>query len=193
MTEKSAGGARYYVCFKDDYSKFRRVFFIAAKCGVKDCLQKFLNEVKTAGHVTKVLLTDGGKEFNCEAVQKVLEKDGIMHRITMPNTPEQKGAAEQENRTTVESARSMLHASGLPKELWAEACNTEVYTLNQTGPTPVEGKMPLELWTESSATLGHLRVFGTECYMHIPKQKRQKWDQKSRSGRIVGYMGEKDD
>ena len=27
MTETSAGGARFYVCFKDDYSKFRRVFF----------------------------------------------------------------------------------------------------------------------------------------------------------------------
>jgi hypothetical protein len=79
MTETSGGGARYYVCFKDNYSKFRRVFFTTAKCEVKDCLRKFLNEVKTAGHVTKVLLTDCGKEFNCEAVRKVLEKHGITH------------------------------------------------------------------------------------------------------------------
>jgi len=35
----------------------------------------------------------------------------------------------------------------------------------------VEGKTPLELWTESYATLGHLRAFGTECYVHIPKLK----------------------
>jgi hypothetical protein len=79
MTETSAGGARYYVCFKDDYSTFRRVFFITAKGEVKDCLQKFLNEVKTAGHVTKILLTDGDKEFNCEAVRKMLEENGITH------------------------------------------------------------------------------------------------------------------
>jgi hypothetical protein len=110
----------------------------------------------------------------------------------MPHAPEQNGAAEQENPTVVESARSMLHASGLPKELWAESCNTAVYILNRTEPTPVEGKTPLELWTGSCATLGHLRVFGTECYVHIPKQKGQKWDQKSRLGRMVGYMGEKD-
>jgi hypothetical protein len=193
MTETSAGGARFYVCFKDDYSKFRRVFFITAKSEVADCVQTFLKEVKTAGHVTKVLLSDGGKEFNCEAVQKILKENGIMHRVTMPYTPEQNGAAEQENRTIVESARSMLHASGLPKELWAEACNTAVYILNRTGPTPVEGKTPLELWKEESyATIGHLRVFGTECYVHIPKQKRHKWDQKSRLGRLVGYMGDKD-
>jgi D-ribose pyranose/furanose isomerase RbsD len=150
MTEISAGGAGYYVCFKDDYSKYRRVFSIATRNEVVDCLQEVLKEVRTAGHVTKVLLSDGGKEFNCKALQKVLEEYGITHRIAMPYTPEQNGAAEQENRTTVESARSMLHASGLPKELWAEACNTAVYIFNHTGPTPVEGKTPLELWTGRS-------------------------------------------
>ena len=64
------------------------------------------------------------------------------------------------------------------RKLWAEACNTAVYILNSTGPTPVEGKKPLELWTGSYATLGHLRVLGTECYVHIPKQKKHNWDQK---------------
>ena len=48
-----------------------------------DCLQNFLKEVKTAGHVTKVLLSDGGKEFSCEAVRKVLEEYGITHRLAM--------------------------------------------------------------------------------------------------------------
>jgi len=125
------------------------VFFITIKSEVADCLGKFLKEVKTAGHVTKVLLSDGGKEFNCEAVQKVLEENSITHRITVPHTLEQNAAAELENRTIVESACSVLHASGLPKELWAEACNTVVYILNRTGPTPVEGKASLELWTGS--------------------------------------------
>jgi len=29
--------------------------------------------------------------------------------------------------------------------------------------------------------------------VHIPEQKRHKWDQKSRLGRLVGYMSEQDD
>jgi hypothetical protein len=53
-------------------------------------------------------------------------------------------------------------------------------------------KMPLELWTGSCATVSHLCIFGTECYVHIPKQKRHKWDPKSTLGRLVGFMGEKD-
>lgn len=28
MQEKSLGGARYFLCLKDDFSKFRRVFFL---------------------------------------------------------------------------------------------------------------------------------------------------------------------
>jgi hypothetical protein len=64
----------------------------------------------------------------------------------MPYTPQQNGSTKQENRTIVESTRGMLHASGLPKELWAEACNTAVLILNCSVPTPVEGNMPLEMW-----------------------------------------------
>jgi Integrase core domain. len=116
MTETSVGGGRYYVCFKDDYSKYCSVFFITTKSEVADCLQWFLKEVKKAGQVTKVLLSDGGKKFNCEAVQKVFEEYGITHRLTMPYTHEQNGAAEQENSTIVESARSILHASRLPEK-----------------------------------------------------------------------------
>jgi hypothetical protein len=79
MTEMSVRDARYYVCFKDDYLKFHRVFFITTKDEVMDCLQKFLKELKTAGNVTEVLLSDLGKEFICKVVQKVLEEHSIMH------------------------------------------------------------------------------------------------------------------
>jgi hypothetical protein len=49
--------------------------------------------MKTPGHVTNVLLSDGGKEFNCEVVQKVLEEYGIKHRLTMSYTLKQNRAA----------------------------------------------------------------------------------------------------
>ena len=37
-------------------------------------------------------------------------------------------------RTVVESARSMLLAQNLSKNLWAEAVNTATYILNRTVP-----------------------------------------------------------
>jgi hypothetical protein len=67
----------------------------------------------------------------------------------------------------------MLHASGLQKELWSEASNIAVYIHNRTGPTPVEDKTPLELWTESYATLRHLHVLGQNVMCTFPNRKAQ--------------------
>jgi hypothetical protein len=62
-------GAHYFSCFKDNL-KYRSAFFTTTKIEAAGCLQKFLKEVTTAAHVTKVLLSDGGKEFNCEDGKK---------------------------------------------------------------------------------------------------------------------------
>ena len=87
----------------------------------------------------------------------------------------------------------MLFTSGLPRSLWANACETAVYLLNHTGVSPEENKSPHELWTgEPTIKLDHLKVFGTECYAHIPKNFRCKFDDKSVNGHFVGYANEKD-
>ena len=170
-------GARYYVCFKDDYSKFRRLFFLKHKNEVCKSLEQFSNETQTNGHSVKRLGCDGGKEFDNKDFAKVLARRGIEHLIGPPYTPQQNGAAERENRTIVEAARSMRLASKLPKTLWTDACNTAAYILNRTGPTSVEGKAPYELWyNKNCGKLDHLRIFGTACYVHIPKELRRKFD-----------------
>ncbi|GBN41194.1 Retrovirus-related Pol polyprotein from transposon TNT 1-94 [Araneus ventricosus] len=156
MQERSIGGSRYFVCFKDDFSTFRRVFFMESKSEVSNCLKVFLSEAKTAGHTIKEFLSDGGGEFKNSQVCRMLQSCVINIRYSMPYTPEQNGAAERENRTIVEAARSILHHKGLPLKLWAEA------------------------------------VFGTKCFVHVPKQRRQKLDPKSVAGFFVGYCGEKD-
>ena len=187
MQVRSIGGMKYFVDFKDDYSKYRKVYCIKEKSEVTEKFQEFINEAKVAGHVIKEVLSDGGKEFDNAGFHKVCAENGISHRKSMPYTPEQNGCAERENRTLVESARSMIHTKGLPIELWGEAVNTAAYVLNRSGPTQFEGKSPHELWFGKQATTAHLKVFGTECYKHIPKQKRQKWDVKSEKGILVGY------
>lgn len=113
--------------------------------------------------------------------------------MAMPYTPEQNGTAERENRTLVESERSMLHAKDLPLKLWAEAVNTAAYILNRTGPTSVNEKTPFELWFGKESTpIEHFKIFGIECYVHVPKQKRQKWDEKGQKGIVIRYCDEKD-
>lgn len=179
---------KYFVLFKDDFSNYRFVYFIRHKSEVKDKLLHMLQEVKTTGHTVKTLLSDNGGEFDNEAVKKILQKFGIQHRLTMPYTPEQNGCSERENRTLVEAARSMLHARGeMPQVLWAELINTAAYVLNRTGPTRVDAKVPFELWHNRKPKISHLKIIGSECYAHIPKQCRKKMDKKAIKGMLIGY------
>jgi transposase InsO family protein len=138
-------------------------------------LKQFLAEARTAGHTVKELLTDGGGEYECKQVAEVLHQYGVIHRTTMPYTPEHNGAAERENRTLMEATRSMLHATQLPYKLWAEAVNTASYILNRTGSTKIgDGKSSYELWHGKQGPMDYLKIFRTECFVHI--QKRQKLD-----------------
>lgn len=87
----------------------------------------------------------------------------------------------------------MLNPSKLPRFLWAEACNTATYILNHTGKTKIDKKSPYELWFgKKLENLNHLKIFGTECYVHVQKQFRFKFDNKALKGHLVGYVNERD-
>lgn len=79
----------------------------------------------------------------------------------------------------------MLHSTQLKHKLWAEAVNTACYVLNRTGPTKNGDKTPYEAWVGKQAPTDHLKIFGTECFVHVPKQKRQQLDAKSVRGNLL--------
>jgi len=51
----------------------------------------------------------------------------------------------------------------------------------------LEDKTPQEVWTGKKPSLSHLRVFGSEAYVHVPKEKRTKLDSKSKKCIFIGY------
>lgn len=177
---------KYFVLFKDDFSKFRYVYFLRAKSEVHNKLELMLAEVQTTGHKVRELLSDNGGEFDNENVRRILQKYGIKQRLTMPHTPNQNGCVERENRTVVEAMRTMMHTNDLPQSLWAELVDTAVYILNRTGPTTLD-KSPYEIWYSKKPRIKHLRIIGSTCYAHIPKITRKKLDKKSVKGVLVGY------
>ena len=101
--------------------------------------------------------------------------------------PHQNGVAEQKNWMIIEMAQSMLKGGILPNSFWAEAVNTTVYILNRCSTKAVQGKTPIEAYSGNKPSVAHLRVFGCECFMHIPKEDRRKLDSKSRKCIFVGY------
>ena len=141
MSVKSLRGAKYYVCFKDDYSKYPWIFFIKQKNEVTKCLCTFLTEVSTADKKVKMFSCDGGKEYACDEVCHVLSDCGNILLLLAPYAPEQNGVAERENRTIVVLEQSMLSVRRLPKLMWAQACETAVYVLIHTGKHQLSGNL----------------------------------------------------
>ena len=52
---------------------------------------------------------------------------------------------------------------------------TACYVQNRL-PTKATDKTPFELWNGSKPDIKHLRVFGRKAYVHIPEEKRTKWE-----------------
>lgn len=190
MSVSSVNGARYFVLFKDDYSGYRVVFFIKHKDDTLECFKEFvkLSENKK-GNPVKVLHVDNGREYCGKEFRSYLSSQGIELETTAPYTPEQNGRSERDMRTIVESARSMLYARDVPLYLWAEAVNTAVYILNRTATSQAPDTTPLEMWTGKTPTLDHIRTFGCDAYMHVPKELRNKLAPKSKKLMLVGYDG----
>lgn len=188
MEKTSIGNSRYFLLFKDDYSKYRKVYFLKNKSEVLEFFRKYRTSLETeTGEKLRTLRTDNGLEFINWKLKEKTDRLGIRHERTVAYTPEQNGRAERENRTLVEAARSMMLAKGVPKKLWAEAVNTAAYVLNRVKKEEPNNKSPYELWHGKQASIRHLKVFGTKVYVHIPKQKRLKWDAKATKGIHVGY------
>lgn len=128
------GGALYYVTFCDDYSRYRVVDFIKQKSEVADCFRNYVGFLHTqTGHLSSVLRSDNGGEYESIEFKTLLLRRGIHHETTARYTPLQNGVAERDNRTKVEVARTLLHSKPfLPFRLWAEAVNCVIYTLNRS-------------------------------------------------------------
>ncbi|GFX40964.1 retrovirus-related Pol polyprotein from transposon TNT 1-94 [Trichonephila clavipes] len=117
MQQEFLGGAKFYVYFKYDFTKYRRVFFKQFKNEVSKCLETFLNEAKNAGHMVEHKLSDSGGEVINSTEKSIFQKFGISSRMPMPCTHQQNRAAERENKTIVESARSVIYDTNLPLKL----------------------------------------------------------------------------
>jgi hypothetical protein len=91
------------------------------------------------------------------------------------------------NKTLMEKARSMLSGAELGHELWAEAVGTTCYLVNRSPSSTLDDKTPHEVWTGKKPSLEHLRVFGCDAYVHVPKENRSKLDNKVEKCIFIGY------
>lgn len=187
MEQKSIGNARYFLTFIDDFSRKNSVYFLKHKSELFGRFKEYKAMVeKQTGRKIKCIRSDNAGENTSNEFKTYLKKCGIVHQTSVPYNPEQNGLAERMNRTLVERAKSMLFDAGLPKKFWAEAINTASYVINRSIASGTS-RIPEEIWTGSAIDLSDLKVFGMPAMTYIPKEKRLKWDPKSKPLIFVGY------
>lgn len=188
METETLGGAKYFMTFIDDYSKKVYVYFLRYKSEALEKFKEFKHEVENQldAHI-KILRTDNGLEYVNKGFSDFLKGAGIIHQTTTPYTPEQNGTAERMNRTLVERAKCMLLNANLSKQYWADAIHTAAYVINRSPTQSLSFKTPEEKWTGQKPNVNHMRIFGCEAMVHLPKEKRKKWDPKAQKMIFIGY------
>jgi hypothetical protein len=91
------------------------------------------------------------------------------------------------NRTLMEKTRCMLSGAGIGQEFWAEEVGTACYLVNRSPSSALGDKTPQEVWTGKEPSLTHLKVFGCDAYVHVPKENRSKLDKKAEKCIFIGY------
>ena len=184
----SLGGAIYYVSFIDDFSRNTSLYFLKKKSEVFSKFKEYKALVENqTGKKIKVLRSDNGGEFCEKEFKKFCRECGIARQKTTPYTPQQNGVAERMNRSLMEKARSMLSGAGLGQEFWALAVDTACYLKSRSPTLALVDKTPYEVWFGQKPSVAHVRVFGCEAFVHVPKEKRSKLDNKAEKCIFVGY------
>jgi hypothetical protein len=105
----------------------------------------------------------------------------------MSKTPQQNGVVECRNSSIVEHARCMANASNYPGFLWPEVVNAANHLINLSPTRTNSGIPPNQLYHKAIPRVDHLIIFGSLCYLHVPKEHRSKLESKTKSCFFVGY------
>jgi hypothetical protein len=91
------------------------------------------------------------------------------------------------NMTLMEKSRSMLSGVRLGQELWAEAVGIACYLVHRSPSSALDEKTLQEVWIGKKPSLTHLKVFGCDSYVHVPKENKSKLDKKVEKCIFIGY------
>jgi transposase InsO family protein len=184
-------GAKYFLLFIDEYSRYIWVYFLKARSEVPGMIKRFTHEsTRFTGKKLRRLVclqTDNAAEFMSRSVLEFCSNEGIIHQTSVPYDHEQQGLAERPNRTILESAEAMRHHAGLKPQFWADAVAASVYLYNRFPHTSLDFRTPFEKWFNHTPNLCHVRVFGCNAWVHQQNKFHKKLTPKAYRAVFIGY------
>lgn len=177
---------RYYASFTDDKSRFTQIYFLREKSEAFDSYRKYEAWLETQRKVKiKCLQCDRGGEFTSDEFKDHLERHGTVRRLTTHDTPEYNGIAERLNLTLLTKVRAMIHESGLPPSLWAEAVHHANWLKNRSSTKVLIKMTPLEVFEGKKPDLSDIHPWGCKVLVH--DDGNSKLGDRGKLGHWVGF------
>lgn len=139
---QSATGARFFVTFIDDCSRWCEVYSSSRRAGyaMLSSIIKFVE--RQTGKSIKALQSDNGREYLNDEMNSLLTNHGIERRLIVARTPQQNGVVERMNRTLLDMSRCLMLQSGSSSMFWADAVAIACHIRNRCSCSSLGGLTP---------------------------------------------------
>ncbi|RVX23193.1 Retrovirus-related Pol polyprotein from transposon RE1 [Vitis vinifera] len=179
-------GARYFVLFVDDHTRFSWLYLLASKDQAISAFLQFKVMIETQFDTkVRMLQTDWGGEF--QAFTNTLCKFGILHRVSCPSTSQQNGRVERKHRHVVEVGLSLLAHASIPLKYWPFAFQSALYLINRLPSSVLNFSSPYKTLYHCLPNYSFLRVYGCTCYPFLRPFNRHKFAYRSVKCTFIGY------
>jgi hypothetical protein len=186
---RDSNGAKYVATFIDEASRRSFIFLLRKKKDIavaaKNIVSLFFTQTKRR---LKYWQSDRGGEYLSSVLRDFFDQEGIIHRLSTTESPEQNGVAERFNRTLEESSLSTMSATGVSHYYWGECVKAANYVYNMM-PHSARRVVPWKSFHGVKPDISILRAWGCRAVVCIPTQMRGagKWQPKGEEGILVGY------
>nr|GEZ27522.1 hypothetical protein [Tanacetum cinerariifolium] len=126
-------------------------------------------------------------EFLNKTLHAYFASEGILHQMSVAQTPEQNSVVKRRNRTLVEAAQTMLSAAKVPLFFWAEAISTACFTQNRSLVIPRHDKTPYHIINDRKPSVKFFYIFGSLCYIFRDGENLDKMKEKGDACIFGGY------
>jgi len=186
LPTQSLEGRKYYIAFTDDSTHYMMLTILWSKDEALDTYKAYVAWAHTQHGVwIKHLHSDCGGEYTRGEFTKFLKEQGTERRLTTHNIPQHNGVVELLNCHLVERMHTVLHQSGLPKTLWAEALHFVIWVKNRTLTQALGNIMPFEKLTGKKPNITGVPEWGQRIWVHTAVNS--KLDAHAATAHWVGY------
>ena len=177
-----------FFSYIDAYSRKPFVYLTDSKAKQEQFFKEFkIYAEKQTGNTILALNSDGGGEYTSISFTQFLKDEGIEHKITTFDTPQNNPVAERFNRTAIEAVRSIIYQMNLPLFYWGELLKSVTFVVAFWPNKTLKNISPNDVWNCEKFDLSRLKILGCVVHVHVPKKKRKKLDKNSKKCVLVGY------